>query len=827
MKPSFLILAILSCLLFTAPSSGWAKTPADDSGGQYQSVAIERLQQALEVDPNNLPLRYYLGVSLLIAGQDQAAVDAFRLAYPAFSDSVEMNYNFALAYTRLGDVDSAQIYLNRAEELGALQQLELYPIDNLYFNLALLQLGNEQLPAAIESLQRVLTLDPENQEVLRLLGDLYSRQGDLQQARDYWGRFLALNPDNEQVKEQLFAIYYNDALRLLDAKQPDAAAEQFRQALQLVPDSPLPLYYLGYLSYQKQDYVNTIDLLSAAFTNAPEDIRESLLAMVYNSATELLKAKQPEAAKPAVTLLTEGDPNDLRANYLAGTIQLELKRYLQARETFLKALKADPSHSGATLSLVKAEQGAAEELFVKGRELYRSKRYREAVIQLEQALSIDKAHPMARAYLQQAQDDLNNESKQLLVQAQASLATDPQQALDLARRALAMDPTSSEAEQLASAALAALESKLNDLLANAQAIEANGAFEKAESFYQQAVALDPTSTTARDGLEKLQQLRQAEADRLAALGNSSLDEGELAPARAAFQKALELVTGHQQATQGLERADALLASLKAEALQLAHRARQAGRIAEAREQLAKAYRLSGDPAVKAELDELDAAANNQLSALLNEADQSIDGDDYHRARNLLAKAEALAPGNPEVSRRLSELEAKIAIGIKNNLNQAEQAYRQKDYQEAIASYREVLKTRPDHPDALDGVRKSRKALANELNQLIADGGTAIDGGDYPKAQALLERALALDPYQADALAAKQRLESLLHAGLHPGDEDRLYLSGIDLYTSGRYQDAVATWKQVLILDPANEKARLNIAKAERKLKQIEEYRHEQ
>jgi cytochrome c-type biogenesis protein CcmH/NrfG len=70
----------------------------------------------------------------------------------------------------------------------------------------------------------------------------------------------------------------------------------------------------------------------------------------------------------------------------------------------------------------------------------------------------------------------------------------------------------------------------------------------------------------------------------------------------------------------------------------------------------------------------------------------------------------------------------------------------------------------------------------------------------------------------------ERLSRLKQSGTKPGDDERLYLLGIENYTKGKYEDAVALWNQVLVLNPRHEKARMNIEKARRKILQIKEYR---
>jgi cytochrome c-type biogenesis protein CcmH/NrfG len=48
---------------------------------------------------------------------------------------------------------------------------------------------------------------------------------------------------------------------------------------------------------------------------------------------------------------------------------------------------------------------------------------------------------------------------------------------------------------------------------------------------------------------------------------------------------------------------------------------------------------------------------------------------------------------------------------------------------------------------------------------------------------------------------------------------RVYLQGVEHYTKGELAEAIASWREVLKLDPKNEKASSNIARAEDKLKE--------
>ena len=68
-----------------------------------------------------------------------------------------------------------------------------------------------------------------------------------------------------------------------------------------------------------------------------------------------------------------------------------------------------------------------------------------------------------------------------------------------------------------------------------------------------------------------------------------------------------------------------------------------------------------------------------------------------------------------------------------------------------------------------------------------------------------------------------KITNLEQTGIRPGDENRLYLQGIELYTQGKYSEAIQTWKKVLQLDSDHNKARMNIEKAKRKQQSIREF----
>ena len=52
--------------------------------------------------------------------------------------------------------------------------------------------------------------------------------------------------------------------------------------------------------------------------------------------------------------------------------------------------------------------------------------------------------------------------------------------------------------------------------------------------------------------------------------------------------------------------------------------------------------------------------------------------------------------------------------------------------------------------------------------------------------------------------------------------ERLYLEGVAFYTRGEYRHAVARWQQVLKIAVGHDRAKRNLAKAELKMRQLQE-----
>ncbi len=118
----------------------------------------------------------------------------------------------------------------------------------------------------------------------------------------------------------------------------------------------------------------------------------------------------------------------------------------------------------------------------------------------------------------------------------------------------------------------------------------------------------------------------------------------------------------------------------------------------------------------------------------------------------------ISPIDPEPETRTSSLEQssfeRDAL-LKSIIEQAESAFDAKalttpSQTSALHYYRELLVLQPNHPAAIDGLRRI-------VDQYIAWALTAIDEGNYAKAHQFLERAARVNPKSPSIAAASEQI----------------------------------------------------------------------
>jgi tetratricopeptide (TPR) repeat protein len=811
------ILAGLLLLLFSLPAR--AMTAGD-------SAKIEQLRRSVEAIPENLNLRYYLGSALLEGGFFPEAIVELRKAYPAYVDSTEMNYTLAIAFYQVGDLDSALLYLEQAEDLGALLEPETYSVVNLHYKIGLKYLERASFQEAERAFLKVLQLGAGGLQIHRTLGDLYNRMGDPDRSLAEFERYHQLSPEDDEVEKFLYNSYLNRGLDLLNAGNTTQAGVLFDKALGVSSENSRAAYFKGYLAYKEEDYSRAARILLPLLPLLPEDDRNNSTSLLYNCAFELSKsdATLQEALDILTPLLAAAESAEEEL-FLAGHVLMKLGEYEQALVFYEKILSRDPVHEGAQLNLLVAQRKAVEALTAKGWDLLKEGRIREAQQTADAALKIDPSHKRAGLlkgqviYIRaQYVDNFLAEAETHLVQG------DLPAALQLARKALSIDPELEAGSLLQKKILAMLGQELGDRLAKGQAALVKQNIESAAGVFAAVLLLDPDNAEALAGREKVAAILQERAEKSVKQGRIALEKGDPAAAVVAFTAALQVRPDLQVATEGLAAAHALTEKIVNQRIRTAKGALSNGNHDEALRQLQAARELQDSPLLRQEVEATRIALAARVSELLASAEQAAVKEDFKYSTSLYRKVLDLDPGNAAARSRLAALNRAGDTALAGYLRQAREAMRENKVNRALAAYKKVLDLDSANVEALQGLRDWEVQAGQYLVSLEIRAAEALAKGDYGQSEQLYKEVLTLAPGRANAREGIKKLEQLRGAGLKPADAERLYLEGIALYTQGRYSEAVAVWQKVQQLDPGHVKAGLNIEKALRKLQSIKERR---
>ena len=182
----------------------------------------------------------------------------------------EVLYGLGAAGNRQGDEIAAMLYLRLALWLDDSNPLTTITLADIYDRLKQVERANdtydllpvssplrrsadiqialnleqlERRPEAVEHLQKVLAAAPKDTEALSALGNIYRSRKDFERAGEVYSRALA---SLDKIDNSHWSLYYFRGIAYERTKQWPKAEADFRKALELFPDQPLVLNYLGY-----------------------------------------------------------------------------------------------------------------------------------------------------------------------------------------------------------------------------------------------------------------------------------------------------------------------------------------------------------------------------------------------------------------------------------------------------------------------------------------------------------------------------------------------------------------------------------------------------
>jgi tetratricopeptide (TPR) repeat protein len=219
----------------------------------------------------------------------------------------------------------------------------------------------ERLEESLADWDRVLALDPLNENALRTAGFIATRLGDDERGRGYYRRYLDVNPGNAAIRMSI-------ASNMAEAGNPQGAMEFIQPGLDVNPNDTdlLDLYgtfaFMGALDAQEQHRASNPQSQTLS-PEAAEFYREGIQAYL-----RVIEARGDET------------PIDRLRNLVIAYTQLE--EYPNAIAMAERVLQRDPSE--ATVQSMYADV------------LKTSGRLEDALAALDRLLVLEPSHPTAR-----------------------------------------------------------------------------------------------------------------------------------------------------------------------------------------------------------------------------------------------------------------------------------------------------------------------------------------------------------------------------------------------------------------------------------------------
>ncbi len=207
-------------------------------------------QATIDGNPDCWVAHYNLALELAASGQQQAAIDHYRLAIRLKPDYVEAYNNLSREFMRTGNFEEAIKNLQQAVQA---KPDSAEASSNL--GAALLNAG--RVPEAIDCLQHALRLDPDYADAHNNLGVAFLRTGRNSQAIEQFKLTLTSNPLDA-------GVHINLANALAQAGERNEAISQFQEASELAPDLPDVHLKLANLLQQSGEVQPAIEHYQAA-----------------------------------------------------------------------------------------------------------------------------------------------------------------------------------------------------------------------------------------------------------------------------------------------------------------------------------------------------------------------------------------------------------------------------------------------------------------------------------------------------------------------------------------------------------------------------------
>lgn len=291
-----------------------------------------KAQQALNVASKTYPKRgeiwAALGKILLENAKTFDAAKAYQMAYVYGIREFDLYFGLAEAYYQMGNYHQA---IAVAEQALTERHISIEEKEQLYLKLA--QYNMNQNPAkSIESFKAILANDPDQAEVLLMLGQLYFHEGMYYEVIDTYEQFLKTYSPKVNVLHTMYRSY----LALENYK----LAEEYLKALIQLKSNEIS-YYMELINlYQMQErFKEVIPVYKEALQLTPDD-----LTLLVNLSGLFLNLEQYEDALPYFVRAIKLNPTNFDLYLSKAYAYYKLQKTKDEKITYEQILVIDPNH---------------------------------------------------------------------------------------------------------------------------------------------------------------------------------------------------------------------------------------------------------------------------------------------------------------------------------------------------------------------------------------------------------------------------------------------------------------------------------------------------
>jgi len=332
--------------------------------------ALAAAQKAVQVAPTSALAHSTLGEAQLKAGTVDQAEASFKKALELDANTADAHAGMAQVYFRKGDYDNTiasadkavaldktikSIYAARGRahyakgndsaaytDLGMALTVDANDLES-QLTFARIQKKQNNPTLAAAAYRKVLGMDPKHSEATVELAEIVAPKGDAE-AKDLLQKALTVKTDWAEGHRLLGSIYEKE-------KNLDEALKSYSRAVELDPKLTAVHYAIGKMKKDKKDNPGALASFEKALALAPDNAE-----YMTETAALLYEAKQMDRALPLAQKATtsEGYKNPV-GHVVLGYILLDRKDYLGALASFERGAELAPKwsapHHGAAWSI--------------------------------------------------------------------------------------------------------------------------------------------------------------------------------------------------------------------------------------------------------------------------------------------------------------------------------------------------------------------------------------------------------------------------------------------------------------------------------------------